>query len=153
MTLRFPHREAAAGIEVVSVRLNHLTCAPEIALAMLMRQQALALIDARKTTEDTEDGAVLMVRGAVTKVEIDGYELSRTNAEELVTNLLIVLCTADLLNLCAARRFCHAPPGSRRDAKRRVCAVSASLLHCGLPRCGGDHARPMIQVQAKSTEA
>ena len=99
-------QEAAdvAGIKVVSVRLNDLTYAPEIAQAMLMRQQAMALIDARKTIVD---GAVLIVRDGVTQLAEAGYELSPTRTEELVANLLIVLCS-------------------------------------------GDHAQPMIQVQASS---
>lgn len=50
-----------AGIQVLGVRLNDLTYAPEIAQAMLMRQQALALIDARKTIVE---GAVEIVRDA-----------------------------------------------------------------------------------------
>ena len=99
-------QEAAdvAGIKVVSVRLNDLTYAPEIAQAMLMRQQAMALIDARKTIVD---GAVLIVRDGVSQLAEAGYELSPTRTEELVANLLIVLCS-------------------------------------------GDHAQPMIQVQASS---
>ncbi len=81
-----------AGIEVVSVRLNDLTYAPEIAQAMLMRQQALALIDARKTIVD---GAVLIVRDGVSQLAEAGYKLSSARTEELVANLLIVLCSGD----------------------------------------------------------
>ena len=54
-----------AGIRVLNVRLNDLTYAPEIAQAMLMRQQALALIDARKTIVE---GAVEIVRDAVDRL-------------------------------------------------------------------------------------
>jgi regulator of protease activity HflC (stomatin/prohibitin superfamily) len=55
-----------AGIRVLSVRLNDLTYAPEIAQAMLMRQQALALMDARKTIVE---GAVALVRDAVERLQ------------------------------------------------------------------------------------
>jgi regulator of protease activity HflC (stomatin/prohibitin superfamily) len=81
-----------SGIEVVSVRLNDLTYAPEIAQAMLMRQQAMALIDARKTIVD---GAVLIVRDGVNQLAEAGFELTSARTEELVANLLVVLCSGD----------------------------------------------------------
>ena len=61
-----------AGIRVLGVRLNDLTYAPEIAQAMLMRQQALALIDARKTIVE---GAVEIVRDAVDRLNKAGLEV------------------------------------------------------------------------------
>ena len=81
-----------AGIKVLGVRLNDLTYAPEIAQAMLMRQQALALIDARKTIVE---GAVEIVRDAVERLQAAGLELSETQREVLVTNLLVVLCSGE----------------------------------------------------------
>ncbi|MBX3441937.1 MAG: SPFH domain-containing protein [Planctomyces sp.] len=81
-----------AGIEVLTVRLNDLTYAPEIAQSMLMRQQALALIDARKTIVD---GAVTIVQDAVTQLNQAGFELSAQDRDQLVSNLLVVLCSGD----------------------------------------------------------
>ncbi len=82
-------RLAVAGIEVLEARLSHLAYAPEIAAAMLQRQQAKAVVAAR--TEIVE-GAVGMVDMALKKLEerdiviLDAQEKSR-----LVTNLMIVL--------------------------------------------------------------
>ena len=81
-----------AGIRVLNVRLNDLTYAPEIAQAMLMRQQALALIDARKTIVD---GAVAIVRDAVEKLKAAGLEVTPVQREVLISNLLVVLCSGE----------------------------------------------------------
>lgn len=81
---------APAGIKVLGVRLNDLTYAPEIAQAMLMRQQALALIDARKTIVE---GAVAIVHDAVERLEKAGLEMTPAQREVLVSNLLVVLCS------------------------------------------------------------
>ncbi len=81
-----------AGIRVLGVRLNDLTYAPEIAQAMLMRQQAQALIDARKTIVE---GAVEIVKDAVERVQEAGFELDENHRDLLVSNLLVVLCSGD----------------------------------------------------------
>ena len=80
----------AAGIRVINVTLNDLTYAPEIAQAMLMRQQALALIDARKTIVE---GAVAIVHDAVERLRAAGLEVSPAQKEVLISNLLVVLCS------------------------------------------------------------
>ena len=77
---------------VDSVRLNDLTYAPEIAQSMLMRQQALALVDARKTIVE---GAVGMVRDCIAQLREAGFEISPKEREELVSNLLVVLCSSE----------------------------------------------------------
>lgn len=82
----------AAGILVISVRLNDLTYAPEIAQAMLMRQQALALIDARKTIVE---GAVEIVRDAVDQLAAARLEMSDSERETLISNLLVVICSGE----------------------------------------------------------
>jgi regulator of protease activity HflC (stomatin/prohibitin superfamily) len=82
----------AAGIRVLGVRLNDLTYAPEIAQAMLMRQQALALIDARKTIVE---GAVEIVRDAVQRLQAAGLEVREDQRDALVSNLLVVLCSGE----------------------------------------------------------
>lgn len=81
-----------AGIRVLGVRLNDLTYAPEIAQAMLMRQQAMALIDARKTIVE---GAVEIVRDAVERLGKAGLEVKESERDALVANLLVVLCSGE----------------------------------------------------------
>lgn len=82
----------ASGIRVISVRLNDLTYAPEIAQAMLMRQQALALIDARKTIVE---GGVEIVRDAIDQLTEAGMALSTEQSEKLISNLLVVICSGE----------------------------------------------------------
>jgi len=83
---------AAAGIKVLNVRLNDLTYAPEIAQSMLMRQQAMALIDARKTIVE---GAVEIVRDAVDRLEKADLQMTHEERERLVSNLLVVICSGE----------------------------------------------------------
>jgi regulator of protease activity HflC (stomatin/prohibitin superfamily) len=94
-----------AGIRVLGVRLNDLTYAPEIAQAMLMRQQALALIDARKTIVE---GAVEIVRDAVEQLRAANLEVQADDRDELISNLLVVLCSGErpqpVLQVQASRR-------------------------------------------------
>jgi hypothetical protein len=77
---------------VLGVRLNDLTYAPEIAQAMLMRQQALALIDARKTIVQ---GAVGIVHDAVEQLKAAGLEVNEADRDALISNLLVVLCSGE----------------------------------------------------------
>ncbi len=84
-------RLALAGIEVLEVRLSHLAYAPEIAGAMLRRQQAEAIIDARTRIVD---GAVGMVQMALDHLkERDVIELDEERKAAMVSNLLVVLCS------------------------------------------------------------
>jgi regulator of protease activity HflC (stomatin/prohibitin superfamily) len=83
-------RLSAAGIEVLEARLNHLAYAPEIASAMLQRQQAKAIIAARR---QIVDGAVGMVELALQRLqEKDTVQLDADKKAQLVGNLLVVLC-------------------------------------------------------------
>ncbi|MBL8751670.1 MAG: SPFH domain-containing protein [Planctomycetes bacterium] len=80
-----------AGIEVLEVRLSHLAYAPEIAGAMLQRQQAEAIIDARKRIVD---GAVGMVQMALEQLKAHAVvELDEERKAQMVSNLLVVLCS------------------------------------------------------------
>lgn len=81
-----------AGIRVLSIRLNDLTYAPEIAQSMLMRQQAMALMDARKTIVE---GAVALVKDAVDRLHNAGLEVTIGQKQALISNLLIVLCSGE----------------------------------------------------------
>ena len=86
------HAVNAAGIRVLGVRLNDLTYAPEIAQSMLMRQQAMALIDARKTIVE---GAVEIVRDAVDRLEKAELQMTHEERERLISNLLVVICSGE----------------------------------------------------------
>ena len=79
-----------AGIEIVDSRITYLAYAPEIAAAMLQRQQASAIIDARKMIVD---GAVGMVEMALARLKENGtVELDEERKAVMVSNLLVVLC-------------------------------------------------------------
>lgn len=79
-----------AGIEVVEARITYLAYAPEIAAVMLQRQQASAIIDARKMIVD---GAVGMVEMALERLsENQVVELDEERKAAMVSNLLVVLC-------------------------------------------------------------
>jgi regulator of protease activity HflC (stomatin/prohibitin superfamily) len=78
-----------AGAEVVSFELSDLSYAPEIARAMLVRQQAQALVDARKVIVE---GAVEIVDHAIALLREKGHRMQPTEQERLVSNLLLVIC-------------------------------------------------------------
>ncbi len=79
-----------AGIEIVEARITYLAYAPEIAAVMLQRQQASAIIDARKMIVD---GAVGMVEMALERLnEKDIVALDEERKAAMVSNLLVVLC-------------------------------------------------------------
>lgn len=79
-----------AGLEVLEARITYLACAPEIAAVMLQRQQASAIIDARKMIVD---GAVGMVEMALERLnENQVVELDEERKAAMVSNLLVVLC-------------------------------------------------------------
>ena len=79
-----------AGLEIVEVRITHLAYAPEIAAAMLQRQQASAVIDARQMIVE---GAVSMVEMALTMLsEQNIVQLDEERKAAMVSNLLVVLC-------------------------------------------------------------
>ena len=83
-------RVEEAGIEVVEARITYLAYAPEIAAVMLQRQQASAIIDARKMIVD---GAVGMVEMALERLsENHTVELDEERKAAMVSNLLVVLC-------------------------------------------------------------
>ncbi|MBQ9710470.1 MAG: SPFH domain-containing protein [Clostridia bacterium] len=79
-----------AGIEIIEARITYLAYAPEIAAVMLQRQQASAIIDARKMIVD---GAVSMVEMALARLsENNTVELDEERKAAMVSNLLVVLC-------------------------------------------------------------
>lgn len=79
-----------AGLDIIEARITHLSYSPEIAAAMLQRQQASALIDARAMIVD---GAVGMVEMALDKLqEHDVVNLDEERKAAMVSNLMVVLC-------------------------------------------------------------
>ena len=83
-------RVSDAGIEIVDARITYLAYAPEIAAAMLQRQQAAAVVDARKLIVE---GAVGMVEMALERLNEGGcVELDEERKAAMVSNLLVVLC-------------------------------------------------------------
>lgn len=84
-------RISIAGLEVVETRISSLAYAPEIAQAMLQRQQAAAVISARSKIVE---GAVSMVESALTQLEQrDVATFSEDHKATMVSNLLVVLCS------------------------------------------------------------
>lgn len=79
-----------AGVEVMEARLSHLAYSPEIAQAMLQRQQASAVLAARKIIVQ---GAVSMVSAAIDQLKaLDVVDLDSERKAAMVSNLLVVLC-------------------------------------------------------------
>ena len=83
-------RVEEAGLAIIEARITYLAYAPEIAAVMLQRQQASAIIDARKMIVD---GAVGMVEMALERLEEkDTIALDDERKAAMVSNLLVVLC-------------------------------------------------------------
>ncbi|MFF9275440.1 SPFH domain-containing protein [Streptomyces griseosporeus] len=83
-------RVEAAGVHIIESRFTHLAYAPEIASAMLQRQQAGAVVAARR---QIVDGAVGMVEAALARItEQDIVELDEERKAAMVSNLMVVLC-------------------------------------------------------------
>lgn len=81
---------SSAGLEIIEARITYLAYSPEIAAAMLQRQQASAIIDARKMIVD---GAVGMVEMALERLNQGGMvTLDEERKAAMVSNLLVVLC-------------------------------------------------------------
>ncbi|MFJ3498655.1 SPFH domain-containing protein [Streptomyces sp. NPDC086091] len=83
-------RVEAAGVQIIESRFTHLAYAPEIASAMLQRQQAGAVVAARR---EIVDGAVGMVEAALARIAEQGIvELDEERKAAMVSNLMVVLC-------------------------------------------------------------
>ncbi|MET7638232.1 SPFH domain-containing protein [Streptomyces sp. NPDC005438] len=83
-------RVQAAGVTIIESRFTHLAYAPEIASAMLQRQQAGAVIAAR---QKIVEGACGMVEDAISRIEAQDFvELDEERKAAMVSNLLVVLC-------------------------------------------------------------
>lgn len=83
-------RVAKAGVEVIEARISHLAYAPEIANAMLRRQQATAIIAARQKIVEGAVGMVEMALAALSEKQV--VQLDEERKAAMVSNLLVVLC-------------------------------------------------------------
>ena len=91
LTAEIAERVASAGVTIIESRLTRLSFAPEIAQAMLRRQQASAVVAARKTIVE---GAVGMVEMALERIkEREIVDLDTERKATMVSNLLVVLCS------------------------------------------------------------
>jgi regulator of protease activity HflC (stomatin/prohibitin superfamily) len=91
LTAEIAARVAAAGVQVLESRLTRLNYAPEIAHAMLRRQQADAVVAAR---QKIVDGAVAMVESALERLASDDIvEFDEERKAAMVSNMLVVLCS------------------------------------------------------------
>lgn len=86
LTQELQERLKVAGVEVIEVRLTHLAYSTEIAQAMLQRQQADAIISARRKIVE---GAVGMVQDAIGQIESEGVELDEERRASMINNLLV----------------------------------------------------------------
>lgn len=90
LEVEITERLAIAGIRVIEARIGYLAYAPEIANAMLKRQQAVAIVAARKKIVE---GAVGMVEDALEQLSRDGIiEFDEDKKASMVSNLMVVLC-------------------------------------------------------------
>lgn len=90
LEVEITERLAIAGIKVIEARIGYLAYAPEIASAMLKRQQAVAIVAARKKIVE---GAVGMVEDALQQLSRDGIiEFDEDKKASMVSNLMVVLC-------------------------------------------------------------
>jgi len=91
LSVEIAARVRPAGVKIIESRLTRLSYAPEIAQAMLRRQQAGAVVAARQRIVD---GAVGMVESALSRLGADGVvELDEERKAAMVSNLLVVLCS------------------------------------------------------------
>lgn len=81
-----------AGIEILQLRITDLAYAPEIAQSMLLRQQAEAMVAARRKIVE---GAVTTMQGALSRMQQVNLNLPPEVAESLATNLMLVLCSGE----------------------------------------------------------
>jgi hypothetical protein len=90
LAVEVAERAVIAGVEIVEVRISHLAYSPEIAQAMLRRQQANAVVAARSRIVE---GAVGMVELALARLDENGIvDLDEERKAAMVSNLLVVLC-------------------------------------------------------------
>ena len=90
MSQELQEKTVEAGIKIIDVRITHLAYAPEIASAMLQRQQASAIIDARQKIVEGAVGMVEMALGRLSEAEV--VDLDEERKAAMVSNLLVVLC-------------------------------------------------------------
>jgi regulator of protease activity HflC (stomatin/prohibitin superfamily) len=102
-----------AGIEILQLRITDLTYAPEIAQSMLLRQQAQAMVAARRKIVE---GAVTTMQGALSRMHEVKLGLPPTEAESLATNLMLVLCSGERVQAFMPIRVGDSAPSTSRHS-------------------------------------
>jgi len=92
LTQQLQSQVQSGGMQIIMVRLNDLTYAPEIAQSMLLRQQAMAMVDARRTLVD---GAVTTVKDGLDRLDAAGVKLSAETKKRLSASLALLLCAGE----------------------------------------------------------
>jgi regulator of protease activity HflC (stomatin/prohibitin superfamily) len=92
LTQQLQQQVWSGGVQILLVRLNDLTYAPEIAQAMLLRQQAQALVEARRTLVE---GAVSIAKDALDRLDGAGLRLPPPLRAKLAYNLTLLLCAGE----------------------------------------------------------
>ena len=130
LALEVARRVSLAGVEIVEVRISHLAYSPEIAQAMLQRQQANAVVAARSKIVD---GAVGMVEMALHRLEADAIvELDEERKASMVSNLLVVLCSEGRRRRRSSMRAACTPDvGDGPSENPRRPSRSATRCCCG----------------------
>lgn len=117
-----------AGAEVLAFELSDLSYAPEIAQSMLVRQQAQALVDARKIVVE---GAVEIVHEAIHQLEGKGLGLADGERSRLVTNLLTVICGESKVQPTYP---IHSPQDQKPQQDERVYALLEQISRNTTPK-------------------
>ena len=127
-----------AGIEIIEARITYLAYAPEIAAVMLQRQQASAIVDARKLIVE---GAVGMVEMALDRLGEGGkVELDEERKAAMVSNLLVVLCgNRDAQPVVNSGSLYSGEPWQRKSRSRCASRQSSMML--------SRHGRRMISAR------
>jgi len=92
LTQQLQAQVSNGGVQIILVRLNDLTYAPEIAQSMLLRQQAQAMVDARRTLVE---GAVATVKDGLDRLAAAGVKLSPHHTRRLSASLMLLLCAGE----------------------------------------------------------
>jgi regulator of protease activity HflC (stomatin/prohibitin superfamily) len=92
LTQQLQSQVQSGGVQIILLRLNDLTYAPEIAQSMLLRQQAQAMVDARRTVVE---GAVSTVKDGLDRLAAAGVRLSPEHTRRLASSLTLLLCAGE----------------------------------------------------------
>jgi len=119
-----------AGVRIVSFQFNELSYAPEIASVMLRRQQAMALVSARKKIVE---GAIDIALGAVMGLEQEGIVLQQSEKSKMVTNLLTIICSDTDAKPTVSVESSAPHPSSNPPVVHHQVPMSGTVYYSGAP--------------------